>query len=387
MKPTNRKSRWLPLILALAALMAILLVACTEGGTEDTTPADTTAADPVTDAPTAEPDTNGDTEAPTEEATTEEATAEETTPEEGNYMQIIPDLDMKTGMELISQKDHANGDAFRVLAINDFYGGTAENPVWRLGQWDSGPCLVANRVESAPTTITDGVGRTFAFDPESKIMTFELDTSLYYQGKPAVQGDYWPHLLIEQSNFSQSLTPDEKTYLTCDADRLVLSMDIRLTEFTETPVDGDWVRAAQFLMYFYVRGTETNDFCWFGLQLFDNRADRTSHYIGYDGGKADASGAMIFSIGSRYVYNNSGRTLYDKKKPDTSGEWVHVEVDLKPYLEDMLECGLKDGYFKADSLSKLYINGMNAGWETIATFDHTMEIKNLQLVSYIDDSP
>ena len=47
MKPTNRKSRWLPLILALATLMAILLVACTEGGTEggteDTTPANTTA--------------------------------------------------------------------------------------------------------------------------------------------------------------------------------------------------------------------------------------------------------------------------------------------------------------------------------------------------------
>ena len=64
MKHPTRKSRWLPLILALATLMAILLVACTEGGTEDTTPADTTATEPVTDAPTAEPDTNSDTEDP-----------------------------------------------------------------------------------------------------------------------------------------------------------------------------------------------------------------------------------------------------------------------------------------------------------------------------------
>ena len=82
MKPTNRKTRWLPLILALATLMALLLVACTKGGTEDTTPADTTATDPVTDAPTAEPDTDGDTEAPTEEATTEEVTTEEVTTED-----------------------------------------------------------------------------------------------------------------------------------------------------------------------------------------------------------------------------------------------------------------------------------------------------------------
>ena len=82
MKHPNRKTRWLPLILALATLMAILLVACTEGGTEDTTPADTTATEPVTDAPTAEPDTDGDTEAPTEEATTEEVTTEEVTTED-----------------------------------------------------------------------------------------------------------------------------------------------------------------------------------------------------------------------------------------------------------------------------------------------------------------
>ena len=82
MKHPNRKTRWLPLILALATLMAILLVACTEGGTEDTTPADTTATDPVTGEPTAEPDTDGDTEAPTEEATTEEVTTEEVTTED-----------------------------------------------------------------------------------------------------------------------------------------------------------------------------------------------------------------------------------------------------------------------------------------------------------------
>ena len=82
MKHPNRKTRWLPLILALATLMALLLVACTEGGTEDTTPADTTATEPVTDAPTAEPDTDGDTEAPTEEATTEEVTTEEVTTED-----------------------------------------------------------------------------------------------------------------------------------------------------------------------------------------------------------------------------------------------------------------------------------------------------------------
>lgn len=362
-----KKLRWILLFL-IASMCLPTLASCSTDAPSDppsSTPEATESSEPAA--------TTADTAAP-----------EDTAPEEDHGVQIIPDPDFKGGMQLISQKDHANGDKFTVMGTHDFYGGTAQSPVWQLAQWDSGPCLIENRVESDVTEITDGVGRTFAYDPAQNKMTFELDTSLYYQGKSAVQGDYWPHLLIEQDRFLHADDAELMQYLNCDVDRLILSFDIRLTEFEQTPIDGDWVRAAQFLMYFYVKGIETNDFCWFGVQLFDNRSDKTAHYIGYDGGKADASGAMIYSIGSRYVYKNSGRTLYVKRTPDVSGEWVHVEIDLKPYLEDMLEAGAKDGYFKADSLSELYINGMNVGWETIATFDHTMEIKDLQLVSYID---
>ena len=78
----TRKTRWLPLLLALATLMALLLVACNEGGGEDTTPQDTTLTDPITGEPTAEPDSDDVTEAPTDEETTEEATTEEVTTED-----------------------------------------------------------------------------------------------------------------------------------------------------------------------------------------------------------------------------------------------------------------------------------------------------------------
>ena len=305
-------------------------------------------------------------------------------PEEGT-MQLIPDITFRTGMELISQKDHANGDTFSVLGTHDFRGGTADSPRWRLAQWDSGPCLIENRIESDVTTITDGIGRSFVYQPDKNQMTFELDTALYYQGKPAVQGDWWPHLLIEHASFDYaSASDDAQAYYRCDADRMVVSFDIRMKEYANTPIDGDWVNAAQFLMYFYVKGVETNDFCWFGLQLFDNRWEKNDHYIGYDGGKADASGAMIYSIGSKYVYRNSGRTLYKAGKPEVGGECVHVEIDIRPYLDEMLEHGLADGYFDAQSLSELCIDGMNLGWETIGTFDHTMEMRNLRLDSYID---
>ena len=46
MRRTARKLRRLPLILTLATLMALLLVACTEGIIEDTAPSDTTVTVP-----------------------------------------------------------------------------------------------------------------------------------------------------------------------------------------------------------------------------------------------------------------------------------------------------------------------------------------------------
>ena len=84
MKSTNRKTRWLPLILALATLLALLLVACTEDGSGESAPESTVATDPVTGEPTAEPDgtTPEDTETPTDEETTEEVTTEEVTTED-----------------------------------------------------------------------------------------------------------------------------------------------------------------------------------------------------------------------------------------------------------------------------------------------------------------
>ena len=160
-------------------------------------------------------------------------------------MQIIPDITFRTGMQLISQKDHASGDAITVLGAHDFYGGTAENPRWLLAQWDSGPCLIENRIESDATTITDGIGRSFIYQPDKHQMTFELDTSIYYQGKPALTGDFWPHLLIEQQTFDYaSLSEEAQAYYRCDADRMVVSFDIRMTDYSNTSIDGDWVNAA-----------------------------------------------------------------------------------------------------------------------------------------------
>ena len=83
MKRSTCKNRLLPIILALATLLTLLLVACTETMPDETQPADTTiTTDPVTGEPVTSPDTEGaaDTEETTEaltEALTEEVTTED----------------------------------------------------------------------------------------------------------------------------------------------------------------------------------------------------------------------------------------------------------------------------------------------------------------------
>lgn len=371
LKPNSRKKDIFSLkITAVAVLLASVLLLSACGSVKNDGPEKTA----------------GDTKTETLNSTAEETTpATEATPfmyENYESHELIPDLKFERGIKIHSQKDHSNGEKFTTLGTHSFYGGEARAPRWGLAQWDSGPSLTPESVGKDYTEITDNVSKMFKYDPETNVMTFRLNTEAYYQGRPSKEGDYWPHLLIEQPEFlvGSGASKVEK-YYSCGADAIICSFDIKLEDYKITNIDGDWVRAAQFLMYFYVKNADTNDFCWFGLQLFDNRWELNDNYIGYDGGKADASGAMIFSIGTKYIYT-SGRTLYKDGRPDPGMNWLHVEIDIKPFLEKMFEHGKSDHYFKVKSLDELVLNGMNLGWETIGTFDHTMSVRNLSLKSY-----
>ncbi len=146
-----------------------------------------------------------------------------------------------------------------------------------LAQWDSGTDLSKCLTDGGAGTVTDGRYLAFSYDPAENMMTFCLDTSAYYKGRPSVQGDYRPHLLIEQEDFRyDELDGPSKDYFSCGCKNIILSVDIRLGDYSETATDGDRGRAAQFLLCFYAKGINTNDFCRFGISLFDNRWDKTT---------------------------------------------------------------------------------------------------------------
>lgn len=364
-------------------------VATTEAVTTTVPVGEQTTA-PTTEQTTAEekPTTDGTTATKTEATTTVTTAAPTTTQpkKEYNTLQLIPDADFYNGLTVLSQKDHANGD--RVTELGDFYyTRSMEDPVWTLAQWDSGPCIWKDRVDSDKTTLTDGVSKWVTYDPKQKSLLLRMDTEAYYQGKGAVQGDYWPHLLIQQNFPYSSASASEKKFYTGAADKWMLSFDLRMPYYKATPNPDNWVEAAQLYMYFGAHEKKTGRFVWFGLQMFDSRYELSGDSYHVDGGKADASGQMIYVIGMGNVYQNVEKSFWNEigTEPQVTNDWIHFELDLIPHLQNMLDRGIREGDFpEGTTVDDFYIDYMNYGWEIIATYDCGVEIKNLSLLSCIE---
>lgn len=299
--------------------------------------------------------------------------------------QLIPDSRFENGFTVRSQKDHENGDSIRDLGV---FPDGCETPVWLIAQWDSGPCLWQDRIDSEDDVLTDGVSKWVKPGKDGEV-SLRLNSGPYYARKPngaAIAGDYWPHLLLECPSFGYAALPDaEKAYYSCGADRLTLSLDLSFDRYARTENPDDWVEADQFLLYFYVRSKSGNDFVWFGLQLFDSRSSYGDAYCALDGGKADASGSLIYTVGLSEVKNASDGSFWLENEPDASGKTVHIEMDLTKRLKSMLAQGIAMGYFSDNvrKLDDLYIDGMNIGFETIGTFDTEFTIRRISLISEI----
>lgn len=289
--------------------------------------------------------------------------------------QLFADTAFENGFSVVAQQTENNAG---VKLGNFTYNEINRSPSWMIAQWSSGPCLWADRVESDKFTLTDGITKTVRFNPEDSSVSMRLNAANIYKGMPA--GDSaWPHLLLEQSPLTEysSLDNAEKQFYNCSADRMVLSLDIRLSDFVDT-TNKEGINAAQYLAYFYLCGTEGDKFIWFGVNLFDSRGYSDCYWALDEG-----SGNMIYSISTKDTFGSERKSLFRNGKPYVSDEWVHVELDLKPFIEDaMLKANESATFGTAVSSDDFYIGGTNIGFEIHGNYDCTVDIKNFTLTSY-----
>lgn len=288
---------------------------------------------------------------------------------------LFNDTDFSDGFSVINQNTVNNSS---VKLGNFTYNDSESSPSWLIAQWNSGPCLWENRIESDKYTITDGKTKTVTYNPDEKSVMMRLDASNVYCGAPA--GDTaWPHLLLEQSpivNYN-SLSEYDKSFYNCDADRIVASLDIRLKDFVDT-TNSEGINAVQYLAYFYLSGTDSNKFIWFGLDLFDSRGHNETYWA-----PDTVGGLMIYTLSTKDTYGSTLRSLYRFGKPYINDKWVHVEVDLTPHISKAIDAANESNTFeKMVDKSDFYISGANIGFEIHGNYDCTIEMKNFDLKSY-----
>lgn len=289
--------------------------------------------------------------------------------------QLFNDISFEKGFTVMSQETE-NGMG---IELGNFtYNNNTENPDWMIAQWNSGNCLWENRIDSDKFTITDGHTKNITYNPDDKSVSMRLNAANIYNGEPATY-ENWPHLLLEQSPICDyfRLSEKDRSYYNCSADRIILSLDIRLKDFKDT-INKDGVNAAQYLAYFYLKGTDNNKFIWFGVNLFDSRG-----YMDESWSLDQGSGQMIYSLSTKDTFGSKRNSLFRNGKPYISDEWVHIEIDLKPYIEHAMTRANESNTFREEvKADDFYIGGTNIGFEIHGNYDCTVGIKDFKLTSY-----
>ncbi len=284
---------------------------------------------------------------------------------------IIDSSEFKNGFAVLSQQSG------KIDGGNFIFGDTT--PDWCIAQWNSGGCLWENRVESDKYTLTDGTTKTVAFNPDDNSVSMRLNAASVYGGEPAELGN-WPHLLLEKPELCDyaSLTESEKIFYNCSADRFVLNLKIRISDFKDT-TNKEGINASEFLAYFYLNDVNGGDeFIWFGVNLFDSRGYRDTSWS-FD----ESSGNMIYCVSTKDTYSTKLSSLYRFGKPYISDEWVEVQLDLKPHILEAIKKSNESNTFgKEVKAEDFYIGGTNIGFEIHGNYDCTIDIKDFSLTAY-----
>lgn len=273
--------------------------------------------------------------------------------------EIIRDSSFENGFTILSQQ--TNGAA--AIPLGNWTYNEDTVPTWELAQWSSGKCLWEDRVDDGNKyTITDGSSKWVTYDPEDKSISLRLNAADVYKGQPA-GGSNWPHLLIEAGTEIAS----------CDADRIYLSFDVRLVDYKPT-TNPAGINAVQINPFIYLKAKDKTKFIWFGASVFDDRGPTAQSW------QLDASsGNMIYGISNTNTYGKETQLTTDMG-------WVHVNLNIRPYIDHCCYLANTDGTYGSDiKASDFEITGTNFGFETHGNIDCTFAIRNYSIQIWNED--
>ena len=264
------------------------------------------------------------------------------------------------------------------------YNETNEKPVWNIGPWWCKYDLWENRVEGDKYVLTDDKGvNTLIYNPEEKSLSMRLDATKVHNGQPhnSDTTSWWPHLLLDQSYSEFAF---DKVKNTINVDRMYLELDIRVTDFKDT-INPAGDNNCSFLAYFYLLSDKNPaSKIWYGLTLFTGTRSSTNEVPTW--APDSATHQYMYGIPQAAVYGGVENSFTPEVgKPVIGNEWKHVRVDITEHLDRCIEWANRDGAFGTGvtvSREDMYFGGGNIGFEIWGNYDCTVEIKNVDIVSY-----
>lgn len=290
-------------------------------------------------------------------------------------VQLFDDLSFSNGFGLKGVSTNDGSKVFRHLTTDN----ADCDYVWQMGQW-----WTKYDLKDAEYEYVDGVHIYKNESHEIKINTAKK--SLYTKllgskeyDKPRVNGENWPHILIEQSN---------KKVPIAGAKKVIASLDFNIIRCDNMMSEEEYnagTHAAQYLWYLTLTNyiptdsdpekVGTNgDFFWFGIPIYDNRSPKgVEEYKMIDQGFVGATNKLIYGMSSRE---------YLSELPLQFGKTYHIEIDILPYLITAYIYGISNGALKNTKWENMYLGYMNFGWELPGTFDVESEVSNISVKVY-----
>jgi hypothetical protein len=309
---------------------------------------------------------------------------EEKTMEELGYSSVFSDKNFINGFTVSSNQEGTAKPYLETpikLYENDI------KPSWVFAQWGSNYNIIDYYQKAV---INSGQGLKYLSKGKligseylpAKILSFNTETSEIYMelnaeteyDEPRVEIQSWPHTLIEQSFYDDSLINlSECSNIKMVIDFNILKFEDKMNGFTNTNL-----HAAQFVWYVTLqnRNTSSADFgkyIWFGLCLWDNRYENLekSLYAAEDGGKETNTGAFIYSPESNLYYNGN-------KMPASLTD-VNVCFDIMTIAESAYNLAISRGYLGTTKFNDLYIGSTNLGFEVPGTYNVASKINNFNI--------
>lgn len=270
-------------------------------------------------------------------------------------------------------------DSTGSAGILNFGDDSARSSLWTLAQHFSkyeiiGTALKTNADGSLEYANTGKMIRLFK-DNGKNALRMELYADKEY-AHPRQNGEGWPHILLGQDfvSYSKKKIGSFKT--------LNYSMDVRIN-YAENKMGSDYdpsLHCGQTTAYFTIQnlvgGSEDyGDYIWFGIPIFDNRKTFPEPFHLVDGGKSDATGKLIYTLGGSDFLESS----YNNVNPK-DGKWAHCEVDMMPYIKAAVLIGQQQGFLTHTKYEDLSVGSYNIGWEVTGTFNCSMDVKNISLI-------